>query len=146
MAKILVEGYKLPKTIDVIFTDVSADNSFKDYISVLATENITIGYSDGSFKPSQKLARQHFAVFMARMLDDQFKPSAKPEPKPDPTPNPKPDPDPDFESGLYVISGAPTSFKNCTEMRKYYPNGVKKGHPAYESKRDRDNDNWACEK
>ncbi|NEU31229.1 excalibur calcium-binding domain-containing protein [bacterium LRH843] len=30
-------------------------------------------------------------------------------------------------------------------MRVYYPNGVKKGHPAYESKHDRDKDGWACE-
>ncbi len=39
-----------------------------------------------------------------------------------------------------------TGFKNCTEMRKTYPNGVKKGHKAYASKLDRDKDNWACEK
>lgn len=44
-----------------------------------------------------------------------------------------------------VVSGAPTSFKNCSEMRKYYPYGVKKGHPAYEEKHDRDKDDYACE-
>jgi len=37
------------------------------------------------------------------------------------------------------------SFKNCTEMRKVYPNGVDSSHPAYESKHDRDGDNRACE-
>lgn len=37
-------------------------------------------------------------------------------------------------------------FKNCTEMRKKYPIGVKKGHPAYEPKHDRDKDGVACEK
>lgn len=37
-------------------------------------------------------------------------------------------------------------FKNCTEMRKKYPHGVKKGHPAYESKHDRDKDGYACER
>lgn len=36
-------------------------------------------------------------------------------------------------------------FKNCTELRKVYPNGVPKGHPAYQSKMDRDKDGWACE-
>jgi flagellar biosynthesis protein FliP len=36
-------------------------------------------------------------------------------------------------------------FKNCTEMRKVYPNGVPSTHPAYESKHDRDKDNHACE-
>ncbi|MFZ7943697.1 thermonuclease family protein [Neobacillus sp. 19] len=37
------------------------------------------------------------------------------------------------------------SFKNCTEMRKVYPDGVPSTHPAYESRHDRDKDNWACE-
>lgn len=37
-------------------------------------------------------------------------------------------------------------FKNCTEMRKVHPNGVPKGHPAYEPKHDRDKDGWACER
>lgn len=39
-----------------------------------------------------------------------------------------------------------STYRNCTEMRKVYPNGVKKGHPAYSAKMDRDQDGWACEK
>lgn len=39
-----------------------------------------------------------------------------------------------------------TSFANCTEMRKVYPNGVPAGHPAYRSKMDRDHDGRACER
>lgn len=38
------------------------------------------------------------------------------------------------------------TYKNCTELRKDYPNGVKKGHKAYQAKMYRDNDGWACEK
>lgn len=38
------------------------------------------------------------------------------------------------------------SYQNCTELRKVYPNGVPKDHPAYASKHDRDNDGWACER
>lgn len=38
------------------------------------------------------------------------------------------------------------SYKNCTELRKVYPNGVPSDHPAYESRHDRDKDNWACER
>ncbi|MEK4029282.1 S-layer homology domain-containing protein [Pseudobacillus sp. FSL P4-0506] len=60
-----------------------------------------------------------------------------PAPKPKPTPEPVPAPTP---------APTPTKFQNCTEMRKVYPDGVKKGHPAYESKHDRDNDGWACER
>ena len=52
---------------------------------------------------------------------------------------------PNVEEGLEVISGAPSSFKNCTALKEHYPDGVKKGHPAYASKHDRDKDGWACE-
>lgn len=38
-----------------------------------------------------------------------------------------------------------TDFKNCTELKKVYPNGVKRGHPAYQPKFDRDGDGLACE-
>ncbi len=37
------------------------------------------------------------------------------------------------------------SYKNCTELRKVYPDGVGVGHPAYDAKLDGDNDGWACE-
>ncbi|MBK3494637.1 thermonuclease family protein [Viridibacillus sp. YIM B01967] len=39
-----------------------------------------------------------------------------------------------------------TNFKNCTELRKYYPNGVPKSHKAYQAKMDRDKDGYACER
>lgn len=39
-----------------------------------------------------------------------------------------------------------TNFKNCTELRKVYPNGVSKKHKAYQAKMDRDKDGYACEK
>lgn len=76
------------------------------------------------------------------------KPEPNPEPKPTPKPQPKPEPKPtpDLSTGTYVIPGAPTSFKNCTELRTYYPYGVRESHPAYAKKHDRDNDKWACER
>lgn len=48
----------------------------------------------------------------------------------------------------YTVSTAPKnsfSFKNCTELKKVYPEGVKVGHPEYQEKMDRDRDGWACE-
>lgn len=42
-------------------------------------------------------------------------------------------------------SGYQTGFKNCTELRKVYPNGVSSSHPAYLPKFDRDKDGWGCE-
>ncbi|WP_412676278.1 excalibur calcium-binding domain-containing protein [Bacillus licheniformis] len=43
-------------------------------------------------------------------------------------------------------SGGSEVFSNCTELRKKYPNGVPSSHPAYQSKMDRDHDNYACER
>ena len=37
------------------------------------------------------------------------------------------------------------TYKNCTELRKYYPDGVPSTHPAYRPKFDRDKDGWGCE-
>ena len=48
-------------------------------------------------------------------------------------------------SGSDTTNTGSESFKNCTEMRKVYPNGVPSTHPAYEPRHDRDKDNWACE-
>ncbi|MBX9973682.1 thermonuclease family protein [Cytobacillus firmus] len=42
--------------------------------------------------------------------------------------------------------GSTESYQNCTELRKVYPNGVPSAHPAYNSKHDRDKDNFACER
>jgi TolA protein len=43
-------------------------------------------------------------------------------------------------------SGGSEIFANCTELRTKYPDGVASDHPAYQSKMDRDNDNFACER
>jgi micrococcal nuclease len=37
-------------------------------------------------------------------------------------------------------------FENCTELRKVYPDGVPSTHAAYQSKMDRDKDDYACER
>ena len=54
----------------------------------------------------------------------------------------------DNPNGIYnQESTAPKeSYINCTLFREVYPNGVPEGHPAYESKHDRDKDGWACER
>lgn len=44
------------------------------------------------------------------------------------------------------VAGGQEWFKNCTELRKKYPNGVPEGHAAYQAKMDRDKDGYACEK
>ena len=41
--------------------------------------------------------------------------------------------------------GTEEYFQNCTELRKKYPGGVKKGHPAYSERMDGNKDGHACE-
>lgn len=54
--------------------------------------------------------------------------------------------DSEQKQGVESTESAPKEyFKNCTELRKVYPDGVPEGHPAYQPKLDRDNDGYACE-
>jgi membrane protein involved in colicin uptake len=49
------------------------------------------------------------------------------------------------EASSTTSSGGSEDLANCTDLRKVYPNGVPADHPAYQSKMDRDKDNYACE-
>lgn len=69
MAKILVDAYGLKKDNQLTFKDVGANHWSKPFISRLATSGVTVGYDDGTFKPQDNLQRQHFAAFMARLLE-----------------------------------------------------------------------------
>ena len=45
------------------------------------------------------------------------------------------------------VSGAGCGpYRNCTALRRDYPNGVPRGHCAYQRRMDRDNDGRACER
>lgn len=106
MSKILTEAYALKENKNVKFADVKADYWASPFISRLATAKITDGFPGGLFKPESSLERQHFAVFMARLLNPaKFqagpvvippppKPAPAPAPKPAPAPAPKPAPAP----------------------------------------------------
>lgn len=52
---------------------------------------------------------------------------------------------PEEKTGKTSVKEAAEYFKNCTELRKKYPNGVKKGHPAYTERMDGNKDGHACE-
>ena len=53
------------------------------------------------------------------------------------------------ESGSAARTPSPArlgrTYRNCTELRRDHPNGVPRGHPAYQQRMDRDNDGRACE-
>lgn len=71
---------------------------------------------------------------------DCKKPTAAPAPVKTTKPAPKPVP-----KKVTTPAKVQTGFKNCTELRKVYPGGVRAGHPAYQAKMDRDKDGHACE-
>ena len=74
MARAIVVGLELQGDTSIIFKDVYSTNANKAYISILADNNITTGYEDGTFKPTASLSRAHFSAFLARALNESFKP------------------------------------------------------------------------
>lgn len=93
MAKILVEAYTLSSDNKVKFVDVSSGHWASSHISRLATAKVTDGFPGGYFKPESSLERQHFAVFMARLLNPaefQAGPVVIPAPPPAPPKYPAP--------------------------------------------------------
>ena len=53
-------------TTDRMFSDVSAGNIFRDAINCLAYYGVTVGYGDGTFRPSQDVSRFEMVLFMQR--------------------------------------------------------------------------------
>ena len=49
-----------------MFPDVSAGHYFRDAINCLAYYGVTIGYGDGTFRPSRDVARYEMVLFMER--------------------------------------------------------------------------------
>ena len=74
MAKILANAYELGGIYPKGFSDVSTGYWGYPYISALAANNITVGYSDGTFKPTKTIDRAQFSAFMARIIEPSFQP------------------------------------------------------------------------
>lgn len=66
--------------------------------------------------------------------------SEESEPEPEPTNEPA-----QSEPATTEQPAQSEFFQNCTDLRGTYPAGVPKGHAAYQSKMDRDKDDYACE-
>ncbi len=75
MAKVLGNAYKLVGVYEPGFTDVSANSWAFIFISSLAANNITVGYTDGTFRPTQPIDRAQFSAFLARIMEPSFRPS-----------------------------------------------------------------------
>lgn len=72
MAKILSEAFKLGEQPQILttydFKDVPTGDWAHPYIVALASNGITTGYEDGTFKPNANISRAHFVVFLYRSL------------------------------------------------------------------------------
>jgi hypothetical protein len=61
------------------FSDVNAGGAFFDPITFAADEEITVGYADGTFKPSKSVTRGEFAAFLYRWAEpDHTAPTTSP--------------------------------------------------------------------
>lgn len=74
MARVLVNAFHLKGKNHVMFSDVKTTYWGYPYITALAANNITNGYSDGTFKPTENVTRAQFSVFMVRALNQSFRP------------------------------------------------------------------------
>ena len=76
-AKILTLAYDIQGT-NGSFIDLYKAPWAKDYINALASNNIVNGYDDHTFRPNNTITRAEFALSLARILDNRFKPKPKP--------------------------------------------------------------------
>jgi N-acetylmuramoyl-L-alanine amidase len=73
MAYLLVKGFELTETSNVNFPDVPKTGNQYEAINKIATAGITVGYSDGTYKPTAEVTRQDFAVFVARAVNPEYR-------------------------------------------------------------------------
>ena len=73
MSYLLVRGFQLEETSNVNFSDVPVSGDQYEAISKVATAGLTVGYTDGRFRPSNLVTRQDFAVFVARGLNQDYR-------------------------------------------------------------------------
>ena len=71
MAKIIVEAFELKGTTSQSFSDTQGHWG-ANYISILAENNVTDGYPDGTFKPDTSITRAEFSTMVARVLNSSF--------------------------------------------------------------------------
>ncbi|PIC71517.1 hypothetical protein CSV77_05680 [Sporosarcina sp. P16b] len=73
MAAVFVRAFNLTGNSTYRFRDVPATYWGLSDIQKLSVNAITTGYLDNTFKPNQTLTRGHFAVFLARILEPDFR-------------------------------------------------------------------------
>lgn len=69
LAALITRAFKLTGTGNTSFKDVKGNNWSYKYIDALASNKITTGYADGTFKPERETTRAEFATMIARLLE-----------------------------------------------------------------------------
>lgn len=73
MAIMLSKAYSLPAAPTGSFTDVPAGMAGYQQIYNLAAAKITTGYPDGTFKPTEKMLRSNYSVFLSKAANPNLK-------------------------------------------------------------------------
>ncbi|OLN23948.1 hypothetical protein BTO30_00525 [Domibacillus antri] len=85
MAKILSLAYDLTGTSNEQFSDIPKTHWAYPYVQGLAKNQVTMGYSNGTFGGVDYLSRVQFAVMMARTLDESYRTTPTPPVSTEPT-------------------------------------------------------------
>lgn len=67
MARALAAGFEYQGNGQSVFKDVPLSDPFYPYIDAIAANEVTTGYSDGTFRPDLPVNRLQFSVFLARI-------------------------------------------------------------------------------
>jgi N-acetylmuramoyl-L-alanine amidase len=74
MAVILANAYKFPTIGKRSFSDAREGHWYYDQLQQLATNQIVVGYTDGSFGANDVISRAQFSAMLARVLQESFRP------------------------------------------------------------------------
>lgn len=69
----LVRAFDVKGTIKTPFVDVLPNYWVTDAVNALQANNIATGYPDNTFKPLENITKSDFAIFLARVLQPDFR-------------------------------------------------------------------------
>lgn len=77
MARALAVGYGYQGKGQSTFTDAPQSSPYYPYIDAIAANDVTTGYSDGTFRPDMPVNRLQFSIFLSRIYSKPLEYSVK---------------------------------------------------------------------
>jgi hypothetical protein len=74
VAAMLQRAFDFTASKQSSYTDVKEELYYYEPIHALTSNSIATGYPDGTFRPKNEITRAEFSVFLARVLDESFRP------------------------------------------------------------------------